>query len=149
MTGSLEDIVKRIELKVPVDRAFAHFTKGMGEWWPLASHSLSGEAARTVVFEAHEGGRIFEIDGDGKEREWGCVLVCEVNARLVFSWVLEKPDLATEVEVRFAPLGESSTQVTLIHRGWDKRPDGATWRENYLQGWEPVLAQFAARVHAG
>ncbi|MHA7820140.1 MAG: SRPBCC domain-containing protein [Erythrobacter sp.] len=148
MTGSLEPVVKTIALEVNVQRAFGHFTRRMADWWPLASHSLSGEDAKSVVFEARGGGRIYEVDGEGRERDWGHVLECEENARLVFSWVLEKPDLATEVEVRFTPKGDTACEVTLIHRGWDRRPDGAIWRANYNEGWDGVLDRYAASIPA-
>lgn len=148
MTGPLDPVIKEIALGVNVERAFSHFTACMAEWWPLATHSLSGEDAKSVVIEAREGGRIYEVDTSGRQRDWGRVIACEENARLVFSWVLEKPDLATEVEVRFAPKGDSACEVTLIHRGWDQRPDGATWRANYDEGWDGVLGSYAASIKA-
>ena len=142
MTTSLEPIEKTIELTASPAAAFAHFTRGIAKWWPLASHSLGGEQAQSVVLEAREGGRIYELDDAGNEREWGRVQVCEPDQRLVFSWVLERPDLATEVEVRFDSIGEKGCLMTLIHRGWDKRPDGAEWRGNYNSGWDGVLQQY-------
>ncbi len=142
MTGSLDPIVKRLELGVSASRAFKHFTQDMGQWWPLGSHSLSGEETRTVIFEATNGGRIYEVDRAGREREWGVVLECEENALLVFSWVLERPDLATQVEVRFEPSGDDACIMTLTHRGWDQRPNGEEWRANYNSGWDGVLGCY-------
>lgn len=142
MTGILDPVVKKREIGVSADRAFEHFTRGIAQWWPLATHSLGGEKARTVVLEARQGGRIYEIDGHGNERDWGQVSECIPGERIVFSWVLERPDLATEVEVRFEALGPDRSRIELIHRGWDTRPDGAQWRANYDQGWEGIVELF-------
>lgn len=145
-TFSLEPVVKTLSLNAPAARAFAHFTENIHLWWPLATHSLSQAEAQSVVFEAREGGRIFEIDRNGREREWGRVLLCEPPRRLVFSWVLEAPDKATEIEVLFENKGAAQSSLTLVHRGWAKRPDGAEWRGRYDLGWDAVLGGFAATI---
>jgi len=143
MTGTLDPIVKRLELEVSASRAFEHFTQSIAHWWPLSSHSLSGEYARQVVFEAQTGGRIYEIDNLGREREWGIVHACETDSFLAFSWVLERPDLATEVQVHFESVTQNSCILTLEHVGWDRRPDGVEWRGNYNSGWDSVLSQYS------
>ena len=33
--------------------------------------------------------------------------------------------------------------VRLVHSGWENRADGATVREGYDSGWEPVIGSFA------
>jgi uncharacterized protein YndB with AHSA1/START domain len=40
------------------------------------------------------------------------------------------------------------TVVRLVHSGWERRPDGASAREGYDSGWEPVIGRFA-EVAAG
>ena len=141
--ASVDPIVKTLKLDAPVEKAFSHFTKNIHVWWPLTNHSLSGENAASVVFETSTGGRIYEIDKAGKEREWGRVLECTPPTHLVFSWVLEASDRATEVDVTFKDEGNGKSSLTLVHRGWDKRPDGAEWRGKYHQGWDGVLSGFA------
>lgn len=143
---ALEPIVKKLDLNVPAEKAFQHFTDNINLWWPRATHSLSQADAETVKFEAKTGGRVYEIEKSGKEREWGRVLVCDAPNRLVFSWVLEEPDKATEVEIQFKEQGEGKSSLTLIHRGWDTRPDGAEWRENYNNGWEGVLKDYSSSL---
>ncbi len=142
MQTRIEPIVKTLTLKASCEKAFRHFTDNIHLWWPLASHSLSQVDAETVKFEAKKGGRIYEIDKSGVEREWGRVARCEPPHILVFSWVLEKPADATEVEVRFEADGEDACAMTLTHRGWDERSDGVKWRENYDSGWNGVLREF-------
>lgn len=139
---SIEPVVKALELRAPIDKAFHHFTANIHLWWPLAHHSLSLENAKSVVFEGKAGGRIYEIDNIGKEREWGRVLEWDAPHRVVFSWVLEAPEKKTEVEVQFAERGDGASTLTLIHSGWDARPDGAEWRGKYNVGWDGVLGGY-------
>ena len=139
-------IEKKLTLKAPVEKAFRHFTENIHAWWPMKSHSLSLENAEKVVFEGKEGGRLYEITDAGKEREWGVVKVYKPFTQVIFSWVLEKPDRATEVEVNFASTGADTSAMTLTHRGWETRPEGAEWRGEYTQGWEGVLGAYRASL---
>ncbi|MCB2096870.1 MAG: SRPBCC domain-containing protein, partial [Parvularculaceae bacterium] len=140
--GKIAPVEKTLSLKASPARAFAHFTDNMALWWPLGSHSLSQANAKTVVFEAKKGGRIYEIDVTGREREWGRVKECEAPHRLVFSWVLENPAEATEVEVTFEDDGTGGTDFKLVHRGWLETKSGAERREMYAGGWTPVLDDY-------
>lgn len=144
MTAALaiKPIVKTMSLNASAARAFEHFTRNIHLWWPLATHSISLAAAKSVVFEAKEGGRLYEIDEDGREREWGRVLVCEAPHRVVFSWVLEASEKKTEVEIGFGETGPAKCLMTLTHRGWENRADGAGWRGKYDHGWDGVLGRF-------
>jgi hypothetical protein len=40
------------------ERAFELFTAGIGEWWPLATHSVGQDQATSVVFGEGVGGNI-------------------------------------------------------------------------------------------
>ena len=142
MQTALEPIVKTLDLRAPVDKAFHHFTENIHLWWPMARHSLSQADAVHVVFEGEAGGRLYEVDKDGREREWGRVLEWDAPRRAVFSWVLEAPEKRTEVEIQFAEGADGGSVLTLIHRGWENRPDGAEWRKNYHTGWDGVLGNF-------
>lgn len=138
----LEPVVKTLTLKSTPEKAFNHFTKNIHVWWPLASHSISRNEAKTVIFEEGKNARIYEIENSGKEREWGRVLVWEPPHRLVYSWVLEAPENATEVEVNFEDAGGGKTDMTLIHRGWENREEGGLWRGRYDEGWNEVLSGY-------
>jgi uncharacterized protein YndB with AHSA1/START domain len=142
----IEPIVKTLTLSAPVEKAFRHFTDNIHQWWPLSDHSLSQAEAKTVVFEAREGGRIYEVEKSGEEREWGRILLCEAPHRVVFSWVLEAPGKATEIEILFRDEGANKSSLTLIHRGWDNRSDGAEWRGYYNEGWVGVLERYKASL---
>ncbi len=144
---NIEPIVKTLTLKAPCKKAFDHFTKNIHLWWPVAEHSLSKENIETVIFEARAGGRIYEIEKSGKEREWGKIIECDAPNRVVFSWVLEDPEKATEIELVFEADGADKTNFTLIHRGWENRGDGAEWRGYYIQGWDGVLGGYCAGIN--
>lgn len=135
-------VVKTLSLKALPEKAFAHFTDNIALWWPLATHSLSQAHAKSVVFEAKTGGRIYEIDVTGRTREWGRVKESAPPHRLVFSWVLEKPADATEIEVTFAADGKGGTDFTLVHRGWLETKSSVERRGMYEGGWAPVLAAY-------
>lgn len=139
-------VVKMLRLKAPPARAFAHFTEGISAWWPLATHSLSQALARKVAFEARAGGRIYETDADGREREWGRVTECAPPRRLVFSWVLEDPAQATEIEVAFEDDGAGGTRLRLEHRGWLETGSSLERRGGYDEGWTSVLAAYEAAL---
>ena len=107
---------------------------------------MAARIAFPVVFEAKKGGRIYEIDVTGREREWGRVKECEAPHRLVFSWVLENVAEATEVEVTFEDDGKGGTDFKLVHRGWLETKSGAERREMYAGGWTPVLDDYVSSL---
>jgi uncharacterized protein YndB with AHSA1/START domain len=147
----IDPVVRKIYVDVDPDAAFRLFTEGMGEWWPLHTHSIAVDTfegkvnSERLVFEARPGGRIYEVMSDGTDASWGAVLEWEPPSRVVFSW---KPNLTdgphTEIEVRFAPSGEG-TDVVLEHRGWERFGAAATeHRRAYESGWGGVLELFRA-----
>jgi len=136
---------KSIAVRCSPEQAFSLFTEGVASWWPLATHSVGHERARSAVFEGRIGGRIYEIWDDGQEHEWGEVLVWEPPHRVVYSWQPnpERP-AGTEVEVRVAPEGDGA-RVELEHRGWERLgAEAAEAHESYAGGWDTVLAAYAA-----
>ncbi len=137
----------------PPEEVFRVFTQEMGQWWPLQTHSIAVDSlegkvrAETVVFDGWAGGHIYERMDDGREADWGHVLVWEPPHRVVFSW---KPNLTrgphTEVEVRFSPEG-AGTRVDLEHRGWERlRPDRQPMRDTYETGWPEVLDKLVRHL---
>jgi len=148
-TAAIEAVVKKTRVSLGLEEAFQLFTRGMGQWWPLETHSIAADShhgrvtAEDLVFEEREGGRIYETMSDGSEGTWGSILVWEPPSRVVFSW---KPNLSdgphTEVEVRFRPAGDA-TEVELEHRGWEAfGEDASARREGYDSGWPGVLEMF-------
>jgi uncharacterized protein YndB with AHSA1/START domain len=68
-------------------------------------------------------GKVFEI---GPVRDW------KPGERLVVGWRMATfgPEHATEVEVRFEPVG-AETRVTVEHRGWDSVPQDHLARHGF------------------
>jgi hypothetical protein len=128
---------KTITVELSRERAFELFTERMGDWWPLATHSLHGETAETAVFEGHEGGRVYERTADGEEASWGTVLAFDPPNRFVLEWHVNPSRRRTELEVTFTPNG-SGTRVDLLHGDWDA--DGYA---SYDTGWDVVLGEYA------
>ena len=140
---------KSISVKAPVERAFATFTDGIAQWWPLDSHSVGAGRddvrTETVLFEGRVAGRLYERMSDGQEAAWGEVLVWEPPGRIVLSWHpgYEDASKSTEIEVRFTPEGDG-TRVELEHRGWERLGERAAEAQaGYAGGWDAVLGMYA------
>ena len=127
---------------VPVERAFEVFTRRVGDWWPLHTHSCFEDEAAAVAFE---GERLVERSKAGEEAVWGEVLAWEPPSRIAFTWHpgYAEGDPVTEVEVRFRAQG-GSTVVELEHRGWERLGERAEEaRAGYEIGWPIVLGSYA------
>lgn len=136
----LPPVVANVVVEMPVEDAFDLFTRRIAEWWPLATHSVGGEAATEVHFETRVGGRIFEVDGDGSRQQWGEVVECEPPRRLVFTWHPGRPERTKQtIEVLFSSDGPL-THVELVHGEWETLGEiAAETREQYATGWPRVL----------
>ena len=137
---ALEPIRKQITVECDVASAFETFTEDIATWWPVASHSITGDGV--PVFEQRSGGRVYERTTDGDEHDWATILVFEPPHRVVLEWRVNTAAPPTEVEVRFSAEGEG-TRVELEHRGWEAYPSGGVdERESYDSGWPAVLAKY-------
>ena len=138
---AIEPVRKQISVECDVETAFRTFTEDIATWWPVESHSITGEAT-TAVFEQANGGRVYERARDGQEHDWAAILVYEPPHRVVLEWKVNSAAPPTEVEVRFSADGDG-TRVELEHRGWERYPGGgADERGSYDSGWATVLERF-------
>jgi uncharacterized protein YndB with AHSA1/START domain len=142
-------LVKSVLVNLSIADAFSLFTEGYARWWPLASHSVGLEHAQTCVLQAGVGGRIYEVIDDGRQVEWGRVLVWQPPHRLVFSWYPgRQPETAQQVEVTFQPQ-DGRTLVQLTHTGWEALGELAqAHRSNYDTGWDYVLGKYTGCADA-
>lgn len=142
----IEPVVKRITVPLDPSAAFELFTTSMASWWPLASHSVGGDDAVDVRFDARAGGRIVERTKDGVEHVWGTVRSCAPSEAVTFTWHPgREPSTAQEVEVTFAATG-GGCSVTLIHRGWEALGEAAAeTRDGYDSGWAYVFGECYAQ----
>jgi uncharacterized protein YndB with AHSA1/START domain len=122
-----------LRVKAPPERTFAAFVEEIGAWWrPNPLFQTTPRPPGRLAFEPGEGGRLTETLADGKVFEIGRIVTWEPPERLVFSWRQASfpPDLHTEVEVRFAAVGEE-TRVSVEHRGFDLVPAESAARHGF------------------
>lgn len=133
---------------VPCDpaRAFAAFTVEIAQWWPIRTHSVGQERARSLRIEPAVGGRVYETMDDGRTCDWGRVLTWSPPAGFSMTWHPGRPaDPHTVLELSFAAEGDA-TRVRLVHRGWEALgKDAQAKRDDYNGGWYQVFGRsFAA-----
>lgn len=141
---TIEPVVKTRTVPLDPTAAFDLFTRRIGEWWPLASHSMSEDPGAAVRFEGRVGGRVVEVLPDGTECAWADVLAWDPPNQVVLSWhPSPEPEASSVLDIRFAGQGDG-TLVTLEHSGWEEfgAVMGAQLRDSYDQGWELVLVPF-------
>jgi uncharacterized protein YndB with AHSA1/START domain len=144
MTTVIAPVTKTLVLECTPERAFAVFTDEIETWWPLRTHSVYQERAAHVVLDDK---RIYETSDDGTQNVWGDVLVWDPPKKIVFTWApsLDKT-VQTEVTVSFEADGDK-TRFVLIHSGWERfGEEGHSYRGNYDNGWDVVLAPFVAKT---
>ena len=145
----IEPIELAFDVQAPADHAFAVWTRDLGRWWPI-DHTATGEDGLIITLEPRVGGRIFERTRDGRESDWGEIVVWEPPRRVVYRWFLRRTAAeATEVEIRFVPTAGDATRVEIEHRGWERLgSEGPSWRDRNRGGWEGLLPHFIAAVMA-
>lgn len=133
------------DVHCPPERAFDVWALRIDTWWPR-DHTL-GPAA-VVVLQPAVGGRIFERDAQGVERDWGVVTAWDRPSRLAYTWHLGRgPEEASDVEIRFLAAGPDTTRVEIEHTGWEQYGEQAvTWQDQNRIGWESLLPHFRAAI---
>lgn len=154
MTTQAQDTFVRTEIviDVPIEHAFAEFTARTVTWKPPDHNLLKVEIAETV-FEAHEGGHIYDRGVDGSECRWARVIAFDPPNRLVLNWLISPewridsdPSRASEVEVRFISVSTERTRVVLEHRNLERHGDGWESMRDAVaapDGWPIYLQRFA------
>jgi uncharacterized protein YndB with AHSA1/START domain len=136
-------LVKTITVPWPVERAFERFTKEIGTWWPLDTHSVFPDENSTVTMPERPGDEIVETNPGGETGVWGTMLAFEAPGLVRFTWHPGRgPETAQEVEVKFTADGDG-TRVELTHTGWDVLGEKAEeTRSGYDSGWDFVLGRY-------
>jgi len=145
-------VEKEITVNRPAVEVFRRFTQDMHLWWPLASHSIFGADAVWCGMEPRVGGRVYERARDGRESQWGEIIVWEPGRRLAYTWhVGREARFSSEVELHFDAVSASVTRVRLTHGKFARMAgaDAGKLRENYNNGWDLVLGTlFLAHANA-
>jgi hypothetical protein len=139
MTSS---VTVALRVKAALERAFDVFTADIGLWW-RPSDVFATTPRPPGVLSFQEQTHLIETLANGQTFEIGQVLVWDRPRRLVFTWrqTAFPPELATEVEVLFEPIGEE-TRVSVEHRGFDRVPAESAARHTLPD--EVLLRQLAA-----
>jgi uncharacterized protein YndB with AHSA1/START domain len=142
----LTPIRKTIVVGWDQDRAFRRFTREIGAWWPLRSHSVGQERAETVIFGEGVGARIVERIRGGEECTWGTVTAWDPPRRVSFTWHPgDERERATQIDLSFEPV-PGGTRLVLVHSRWEALGALATMaRRGYPIGWAYVLRLWADR----
>jgi uncharacterized protein YndB with AHSA1/START domain len=129
------------DLNCAPEHAFDVWVNRIDTWWPR-DHTVG--PAETVVLQQSVGGRIYERDAEGVERDWGVVTAWERPSRLAYTWHLGRSaNEATDVEIRFLAAGPDTTLVEIEHSGWERYGERAgPWRAQNRIGWESLLPHF-------
>jgi len=144
---TIAPIRRTIEVAVPPQRAFTLFATRMHDWWPMG-HSISDDPRVGIEMESQVGGWWGQIGERGTRTQWGKVLAWEPPGRLLLAWQINAewcydPDLVTELELTFTPVG-SNTLVVLEHRNLDRFGASAEKiAEQLRNGWPGVVQHYA------
>jgi uncharacterized protein YndB with AHSA1/START domain len=141
----IEPLRITFDVDCPPDHAFATWTARATSWWP-AEHTVSHEPGAEIVFEPRHGGRIFERTAGGREIEWGEIVEWDPPRRLRYLWhIATEPSNATDVEIVFRELSDSTTRVEIEHGGWERLGEmGQAWRDANRAGWDGVLPSYTS-----
>ncbi|MFZ4607448.1 MAG: SRPBCC domain-containing protein [Caulobacter sp.] len=115
-------VLVSLRVRATPARAFEAFTAEIGQWWaPNSLFAFTPREPGVLSFDGQD--RLIETRAGGKVFEIGKVSVWEPGVRLVVGWrqATFTPEMATQVEVTFEPVGEE-TRVTVTHTGWDSVP---------------------------
>lgn len=150
--GVIAPVDKRVQVRAPIDHAFAVFTGGLTRWWPH-THGVGGKPIAKVLLEPKLGGRWLEIAEDGTQTVVATVTLWEPPHRFVMLWQINaqwKPDatMRSEVDVRFFAEGAETTRIELLHHKFETMGEeaGASMRRDVDGGWPGLLQRYVAEA---
>ena len=146
-------VVRHLEVAAPVDTCFRVFVHEFASWWPPEHHLGEGRTIAELVIEPFVGGRMYDVDTDGGECQWGTVLAIEPPGRFVFAWHIQgdwtvdlDPAVQSEAEVTFTPIDASHTAVHMEHGRLERHGAGAAGVAQGVSsegGWTVLLGRFS------
>ena len=147
---SVAPVLREVVVRVGRQRAFEVFTARMGTWWK-PEHRLGEAPFADIVLEPRAGGRWYEVDAQGRTRDWGRVLTWAPPDRVVLAWQLDADwsydaGFETEVEIRFVRVDDETTRVVLEHRHLERYGERVAQARAGLDstgGWAGLLQGFA------
>ena len=145
-------VLKSVVVPLPLVEAFALFIQ-QDRWWPIASHHIAEPHGETAVLEPFLGGRWYERCADGREQDWGRVLVWRPPHQIVLSWYVGsdwtfEPDLAksSEIDIRFLAEAPDRTRLEYAHTHLERYGEHAERMRAGLDA--PNAAAFTVNAYA-
>ena len=139
---SVPDVRKSVVVDADPQRCFQVFTQQPSTWWP-PRHLLLDNPRVGLIMEPRVGGRYYEWDAEGNERQWGTVVSWAPGALIRFTWrvgenwrPLDGDASASEIEVTFTP-ADGGTTVELAHVELDRLGEFAPSMRAALDGPSP------------
>lgn len=150
----IKPVVVERTVRAPIETCFRVYVDEIDSWWRTEEDLVIIKTG----LEAEPGGRLYDVDEHGNERQLGTVLAIERPARVLLRWHLQTdwsvvvdPERHTELEITFAAIDDESTVVRLEHRGFERLgPGAAEMREtmNSPHAWAQGVANYCAAVEA-
>ena len=140
-----EPLVVEFTVETPPHRAFSLWADRAAAWGPRG-HTVGGADDFEIVFEGWPGGRVFERTAAGVEHDWGEIVEWDPPNRIRYLWHLffDRSE-ATTVEVRFLPVGDAATEVTITQVGFERLGEaGRSRRERTGDAWAVLSELYAA-----
>jgi DNA-binding transcriptional ArsR family regulator/uncharacterized protein YndB with AHSA1/START domain len=138
--GSELSVLKTVVVPLPLVEAFALFVQ-QDIWWPVGTHHMADPPGDTVVLEPFQGGRWYERLADGRQQEFGRVLVWRPPHQVVLSWLMGSdwtpepdPARASEIHVRFLAEAQDWTRLEFEHRHLERYGEHAERMRSSLEG---------------
>ncbi len=150
-TIEIAPVRKSVVVDASPAAAFAVFTSGIDRWWPK-SHGIGAAPIVASTIEPFAGGRWYTRHEDGSDVVIGHVRVWQPAERLVISWEVSaewkpdpRPEVSSEVEVRFVAEAGGRTRVDLEHRNFERMgaAAGEKMRKDVDGGWPHLLDLYA------
>jgi len=140
--GPVDQLRVEAELSAPPERVFACFVEPevLSRWWaPWAD--VDGRPGGEYVLSWPAQG--WHLRGEYTE--------FDPPERIAFSWHWDhEPDLPTRhVAIVFAPIGDDTTRLRLIHGAYGASKVEQADRESHRDGWLHFLARLAAELERG
>jgi uncharacterized protein YndB with AHSA1/START domain len=136
---SAEPVQYRVTVARDSREAFEGFTDLIHLWWPVDSHSVAGEGSH-VEFEDKV---LTETSIEDEVHVWGEILDWVPNSYVRLTWHPgTSPATSGELRIDFTEAAPGSTEIHLIHSGWENMPDGQQQRSDYAEGWPEVIGRY-------
>lgn len=140
--AALDPVVRIFVLPCATEAAFTRFAKGIACWWPK-NFSASRDKLADVVVTDSVGGRVYEVNSDGSQYDWGTVAAWDPPRRLALDWTLGlRAEGSTSLVTLTFTAWDEGTQVRFVHDGWVTGQEHDRNKFDEPHGWDVVLGRY-------